>query len=422
MSSKMFKKKIIILAAVAGILFCIGLTQLLFLRFKTGDVYPPYSSMRSDPLGTQVLFESLEQVEKKSSYRNFRSLDHIVLTPKTTLLICGITNGDDFLKNKTFGQLMNQLKRSGGRLVLTFSSRLKKSKRENGDDQAKKNPKDKAQKENKDPEALKPSSGQQKQTDGADESDGWLGAASLGIGFKHTPVLKKDDMIATRFFPQANGLPARIPWRANLIFDGMDQVWQTVYTWQGQPVIVQRSWGRGQLVLAADSYLLSNEAMRRHRITPLIVWLADLNSTVVFDEYHHGLTYRPGIAGLARQYRLHGVLGAILVVVVLLIWRQVAVFVPSIQNKGDSGNTASAIGRDTIEGLVDLTRQHINPERLLSICFETWEPLCAPRIPSSTVEAVRTLIHQAAADPKSHKPVDTYRQICQWLKQGKRDQ
>ena len=35
----------------------------MVLRFESGDVYPVYSSLRSDPLGTRAFYDSLEDLE-----------------------------------------------------------------------------------------------------------------------------------------------------------------------------------------------------------------------------------------------------------------------------------------------------------------------------------------------------------------------
>ena len=40
-------------------LFLYGVITLLIMRFQVGDVYPPYSSYRSDPLGTKAFYEAL---------------------------------------------------------------------------------------------------------------------------------------------------------------------------------------------------------------------------------------------------------------------------------------------------------------------------------------------------------------------------
>ena len=45
---------------LAGFLF--GIVQLLALRFEEGDVYPPYSSLRADPLGVKAFYAGLENL------------------------------------------------------------------------------------------------------------------------------------------------------------------------------------------------------------------------------------------------------------------------------------------------------------------------------------------------------------------------
>ena len=65
-----------LLAAVCA-LFGWGLVRLYDLRLVAGDIYPVYSSYRSDPLGAKVLFESLVQLPGYSVGRNFRTLDNL---------------------------------------------------------------------------------------------------------------------------------------------------------------------------------------------------------------------------------------------------------------------------------------------------------------------------------------------------------
>src|SRR5436189_6446428 len=48
---------LVLLVVLAG--FTFGLVQLFNLRFESGDNYPPYSSLRADPLGSKALYESL---------------------------------------------------------------------------------------------------------------------------------------------------------------------------------------------------------------------------------------------------------------------------------------------------------------------------------------------------------------------------
>ncbi|MGD2272538.1 MAG: hypothetical protein PVI06_19215, partial [Desulfobacterales bacterium] len=68
------RKLLLATLAVLSLIFCYGVVHLFLLRFETGDIYTPYSSLRSDPLGTRALFESLAQLAALSVRRNFRPL------------------------------------------------------------------------------------------------------------------------------------------------------------------------------------------------------------------------------------------------------------------------------------------------------------------------------------------------------------
>ena len=43
---------------------------------------------------------------------------------------------------------------------------------------------------------------------------------------------------------------------------------------------------------------------------------------VVFDEEHNGLRDNPGIASLARKYRLHGVIAGLILLAGLFVWKK----------------------------------------------------------------------------------------------------
>lgn len=404
-------RRLAALAALVAVLFAAGLTHLFLLRFEAGDIYPAYSSLRTDPLGTRVLFESLNRLAENSAVRNFRPPDQIALTPQTTLLVCGLGSSGNFLEGEKVRVLMDQVAVSGGRLVLTFSSHLHKRSEDAENAVDEEDEQDGNGSETSDPiEAPLDESG-----DASPEE--WLGAASLGFEFEKALDKELDD---TAFIsdPGAGNLPALIPWRTDLFFDLQDGAWKTLYTWQDEPVVVQRTWGRGTVVMSADSYLFSNEALRNHRFAGLLAWLVVPGHKVIFDEFHHGLAHRPGIATLARKYRLQGVFGALMVLVALFAWRQAAVFVPPQRAEGESRGPAA--GRSTGQGLVDLARRHVQSKELLSICYDAWHAYGIQRVPEALVTQVHALVQQAADHPKQHDPVKVYKQICELLKQGKR--
>src|SRR5207249_1742477 len=64
-----------------------GGARLFQLRFETGDVYAEYSSLRSDPLGARVFYQSLEQVGDMEVSRNIQPLSRLSLDAKRTLVL-----------------------------------------------------------------------------------------------------------------------------------------------------------------------------------------------------------------------------------------------------------------------------------------------------------------------------------------------
>jgi hypothetical protein len=405
-------RRLTLLAVLVVVLFAAGLIQLFLLRFKAGDIYPAYSSLRSDPLGTQVLFESLNLSQQGAARRNFRRLDRLELGAGTTLLICGLTDDDRFLEDPEIRELMDQVALSGSRLVLAFTPGRSSRKNQAPDEEtAGPCPEDANGSETEAP--VDDDQALQDEEDAAGP-EAWLGAASMGFDIQRFTDKASEDT-AVNVASDLHGLPELIPWHTPLFFELDDEAWVTLYTWEQEPVMVRRPWGRGSVVMIADSYLLSNEGLRRHRFSNLLSWLLVPGHRTIFDEFHHGLVRQPGISALARQYRLYGVFGALMVVVGLLVWRQAVVFVPLPQAVPESDDSLPAAGRDTTEGLVDLVRRHISARNLLDVCYQTWLPYGTQRVPQSLVAQIGTLVQQAAGHTKGRSPVDTYRAVCKML-------
>ncbi|MGD8493987.1 MAG: hypothetical protein PVH44_10295, partial [Desulfobacterales bacterium] len=57
--------------------FVLGVIQLFLLRFEAGDVYPAYSTLRSDPLGGRAFYRGLENLRNTSIERNYRQLGNL---------------------------------------------------------------------------------------------------------------------------------------------------------------------------------------------------------------------------------------------------------------------------------------------------------------------------------------------------------
>src|SRR6266487_6109478 len=80
---------LLLLLAVLLAVFGLGVGRLFQLRFEAGDVYPPYSSFRADPLGTKAFFESLKILRGITVQRFLQQLDKLREGRRTTLFVFG---------------------------------------------------------------------------------------------------------------------------------------------------------------------------------------------------------------------------------------------------------------------------------------------------------------------------------------------
>ena len=102
---------------VVAIAFTVLLYQVFLLRFEHGDVYPPYSSLRSDPLGTRAFYESFNALPGIEVGRNHRDFQHLPDGAGRTLLLAGATDSPDPLK---IIESIEVFVLSGGRICITF--------------------------------------------------------------------------------------------------------------------------------------------------------------------------------------------------------------------------------------------------------------------------------------------------------------
>ncbi len=73
-----------------------GLVSLFNLEFEDGSAYPEYSSLRADPLGSKLLFDTLARVPGVVVARNFGALDDV---PSGTTVLLLATRAGDFADN-----------------------------------------------------------------------------------------------------------------------------------------------------------------------------------------------------------------------------------------------------------------------------------------------------------------------------------
>src|SRR5262249_595808 len=67
-------------------------------------------------------------------------------------------------------------------------------------------------------------------------------------------------------------LPESLAWHGGLAFTNLPSQWKVIYSRAGHPVVIERRFGTGSVVMATDSYFLSNEALLKDRHADLLSW------------------------------------------------------------------------------------------------------------------------------------------------------
>jgi hypothetical protein len=106
---------VVALLLAAG--FTWGVLHILGAQLSTGDLYPEYSSLRSDPKGCKLLFDTLSRIPGISVGRNYAPLDYLNETPAAVLLLgLGVASAD-----RDFIQQIQALARRGNRVVAAMA-------------------------------------------------------------------------------------------------------------------------------------------------------------------------------------------------------------------------------------------------------------------------------------------------------------
>jgi hypothetical protein len=247
-------------------------------------------------------------------------------------------------------------------------------------------------------------------------------------GFEFTYENLETNGDGTVAFPLAHlnasnpDLPAAVTVHTALYFTNLSNGWMTLYQRDKKtPVVIERKFGAGSVVLVADSYPLSNEAMFKDRSAGLLAWLLGGARDAIFDEAHLGVVEEPGVATLMRRYQLHGLIFSLLVVAGLFIWKNSSSLVPPVAEPDTEAETAIA-GRDSASGFVNLLRRGISPAEIINVCFGEWKKSgsrLAAISPAQRRDAEQIVKQQAELEPRQRKPVESYRNISRILKQRK---
>lgn len=439
----MKRRALLLLGAVAlATALTAALVQLFTLRFQQGDVYPPYSTLRADPLGAKALHDALAEVGGFDVQRNFRPLTQRRPGQPITLIYAGIQRRSVWGEEEI--QTFEGLVTHGARAVFAFAPEDLGAAAPpppvlggtpNKSAPAPPLPAPPA------PPALDPlpvpPESSEKPTATPATTPATTPAATPdepvdlrefllpeGVKFKDRlrrwgaafaiPRGKAGAAFDRRAVATAAaaGLEPEITWHTALYFKDLAPVWRTLYTCEGKPVVIERPFGDGTIVLASDAYFLSNEALRRERAPRLLASLVGPPRTVVFDEEHHGVTEQANVASLVRKYRLQGVLVGLALLAALFVWKHAVPLVP--QRRDPRRDEPEVLGKDAQEGFINLLRRSIPAGRVLEACVEEWEKTGGQRVREAEIEHVRSVLraHRARS---GRDAVMGYRTIAEGL-------
>lgn len=304
-----------LLAAVC-IAFSWGLVRLYELRLASGDVYPPYSSFRADPLGAKALYESVSGLPGYSVQRNARPLEDWHPGAAVSIFWLGEDPFNFALRPEDDFKAFEDVASRGARIVIAMMPVKRVALNA--------------------PMTIKGNALEKR----------W------GIQFDY--VRRKPTE------REENG--GALPKRTALLMKTGGQI---------LPVI-EKPFGKGSVVLVANAYPFSNEALAAERDTALLARMLGPNRAVVFDENHLGLSQVASIAQLAERYRLWGLGLGLAILAALFIWRASSPLLPPRLAIGGV-ELRVAEGRDSAAALKSLLRRNIPESELLGTCLAEWE-------------------------------------------------
>jgi hypothetical protein len=395
--------------------FLYGLLRLFGFTFESGELYPAYSTLRTDPLGTKAFYESLNLIKNLEVSRNYASFSKLPEGKNTALVFLGLAHDDLENTPKNLARTLDRFIQEGGRLIIAFAPQQGTSFALPEDSKKEKKDQTKEKQEKKSWKEEQKSKCPDEDCLNISLADHW------GLEVQFADKSKPGEKIQA-LRSDKNELPPQISWHTVLFFDKIDKPWKTIYTARNKPVVIEKPYGRGSIMIAADSYLFSNEALRKERLPELLLWFIGPRSKIIFDETHFGIAKSEGVAALVRRFRMQWFMTGFLLMAVLFIWKQMSPLVPSKNRATDLGLANIAQGRDYTSGLISLLKSHIPIQTVLNACFQEWSQSreLHQKAVKAKLEAIEEVVRLQDIKTKDTDPVTGYQAIHKILSQRRK--
>jgi hypothetical protein len=343
-------KAALLAAAVAlVVLLTWGIEQAAIAPLQTGDVYPPYSSLRADPLGAKALYESLAALPDLTVERLYKQ--RTALEARDTIFVLGIEPVAWSAVPRQTLEEYEKLVAAGGRMVIAFlpvhPARTIPEKRE--------------------------------------VEERW----NLKLHYRGDRFESSDER---------SGIP-----RESALYFEAGPEWRPI----PEHTAVERTFGKGSVVLVADTFPLSNEGLRDAHDAKLVAALAGPATRIIFDENHFGVVETGSVTKLMHKYRLEGAIAMSALAAALFLWRSASSFLPPRLAIAKDAVT----GRDALHGMTALLYHGVPEKELLAACFGEWSK-STPR--ESRATRIEEEIRRFPNDP-----VQAYRAASKILTENK---
>lgn len=375
----------IIVVILLILCFLVSASSIMHGRLKKGDVYPRYSSLRHDPMGTSILFDSLR---KSGCTVEVLIEDEFpeVKDPHNAILFILFPTFDLF-SNRDVDRIVGFIL-SGGRVLMTTDDDnylmdffhtgigLQNTGNDKGKDEGTEEEEEKEEKE-------KPRTRE----------------AIPGTGFDFSP--DSIPLIGEEFL--TSGWPRAVTVLGNGEHD----------------VVLLLSHGKGDIIISSESYVISNESLAKNPPAAFLSWVTGGRTHVLVDEYRHGVLSNKGVSFLLRKYHLYWFIGYLTLIFLLGLWHLLPHFHRPVPRESapDTGT------RSSLDGYTQLLTKTIPRRQLLDIAMEQW-------LKGSTNRFFRERNRKAAEGLREHLPlkdvqkdeevIAAYNDIAQRLKEQRR--
>lgn len=368
------------LVVVLG-LFGWAMLALFETRFDVGDSFARGSSLRSDALGTRAIYEAVSEALPKQVSRHRGRSGVLAKATDATIIVSQLQLSYLIIKRQPLITELTEAVRGGARLVVTLDDAEGQVCRKtycNEETRSRCHPL-RADQQDVSKSSLPssapsaPSAPTPKVGPGPAEPspvpsiDSTCEDAALGLwgfevgGRKSLPTIQ-----AERSASAPGNLPRQLPWTSPAKFIELDSAFRVIYSGDEGALIVERSLGKGSLVLMNEGYLLSNEAQRLVRKPEFVIWLLGNQSRVIFEESHLGVLEQRGIMSLVRDLKLEGVLWGAVLLFGLYVWKVTS----PLSRRLEARLRLSSLNEDSSSTLLALLRRSMSPKAAMTACVE----------------------------------------------------